>query len=263
MISAVTIKSSDRTLGAGALICHRIVVTAAHCVRGYEESTLSVVVVDDESNEHAFTALATVDKTHDLAFIRLASPTDELHRYVAATCFGVEAGDHWTAVPIFDLPTLRGTVSHPSKNRLSQEGHNINVLELLFQGDLGDYHGYSGGPVSVLDKRTEHDAIAGIILEQFLDRVEESRAAPILFAATMLSVQDAYASLESDILDALHLSPTNVVRPKLPSAAELRETGNSLREFRRMHEDGFITDAAFEQIKQTMVGQYVPIQKKA
>ncbi|WP_405910194.1 serine protease [Streptomyces sp. NBC_00828] len=98
-------------------------------------------------------------------------------------------GDHWRGLhrPSLDDPHLGGKVNADVVDYACEGGGRIEAIQLIAEQALGDYSGYSGGPVERVTPDQEL-AVLGILIEQYPDRRDGSRSANILFAATIREV---------------------------------------------------------------------------
>jgi hypothetical protein len=84
-------------------------------------------------------------------------------------------------------PYLSGEVLSQAITYRLETGHDIEALQLECSQHLGDYAGYSGGPVQ--RSVTGNDLVLlGVMLEQYPDRQAADRASNVLFAATIAEV---------------------------------------------------------------------------
>src|SRR5262249_41627675 len=61
----------------------------------------------------------------------------------------------------------------------------VRALQLTTAVELGDYRGYSGGPIERLSGGDVGAAVVGILVEQYPDRAEPGRYANVLFAVAL------------------------------------------------------------------------------
>ncbi|SOE06466.1 serine protease [Streptomyces sp. Ag109_G2-15] len=185
------------------------VLTALHCLRGLTalDADLNIVLPDGSS---VAGHVCRQDKDADLALIKISAefkgslPMPGLAR----------GGDRWRGPyrPAKNEVELSGHISSGAVQYLCEGGASIEALQLTPDQRLGDYSGYSGGPVEGLaPDRTP--AVVGILLEQAPDRADASRSANVLFAATMNEVMGRF-----DVFDAAHL--IDVLRPDGTEQAE-------------------------------------------
>ena len=173
-------------LGAGLLLTNHFAVTAFHCIRGIEGA--------DERLDVSFSTGEVVpgrvyesSPEADLALVDILRPRES--PIVLPSADRADKGDLWSAPyrPSTSDPYLSGEVlSQAIKYRL-ETGHDVEALQLECSQHLGDYAGYSGGPVqrSVTGKDL---VVLGVMLEQYPDRQAGDRASNVLFAATIAEV---------------------------------------------------------------------------
>ncbi|MDJ1131197.1 trypsin-like serine protease [Streptomyces iconiensis] len=210
----VDLFQAGQRLGAGFLLNRCFVLTALHCLRHLDASTGEVVIALADARrvrgrvcrtaDEADLALIEIDASHEIAL-----PVPSAH--IAAR------GDKWRG-PYRPSPgdvQLSGSIDHGAMLYTCVAGASIEALQLTADQRLGDYSGYSGGPV----EGGEADAdpvVLGILLEQAMDRHStELRAANVLFAATI-----AEALRRFDHFDVGHL--IDVLRPPAHPAHPVR-----------------------------------------
>lgn len=203
--------------GGGVLLTSQLVVTAAHCVRdvavGHESGVVTASVghgtpIDAEVVEKA--------DRWDLALVRLSSPSGSSTQLPwASECY---RGDGWFAPsrPTQSDPELEGSVS----NTLTYEcvaGGQIQAIQLVTQSNLGLFEGYSGGPVFLTPEASKR--VAGVLIEQHPDRVDNTRATNVLFAATIAGALDQFELLSTSYL-LRYLLSTSPVPPGVDGAID-------------------------------------------
>ncbi|MGB8946698.1 MAG: trypsin-like serine protease [Streptomyces sp.] len=202
----VELHVSQQRLGAGFLLTRRFVLTALHCLRGLaaSDSQLDVVLADGNSLSGR---VCQYDKSADLALIML-SPACEVSVPIprAGVAFG---GDGWHGPyrPAQMEAQLSGRVDHGATTYECEGGAVIEALQLTVEQQLGDYSGYSGGPVVKGGPEDEDPVVLGILLEQLPKRGAAGEAANVLFGATV-----GEAMRRFDHFDVEHL--IDVLRPR-------------------------------------------------
>ena len=169
-------------MGAGFLLNQHHALTASHCVRSSEpgERVELLLATGEEIPgrvcEHARGA--------DLALIDLLKPRDGT--LITPSADKADRGDKWSAPyrPSTGDPLLGGDVLDGRIKYRCEAGLEIEALQLGCSARLGDYSGYSGGPVERNNVGRE-PSLLGILVEQFPDRQAPSRASDVLFAATI------------------------------------------------------------------------------
>ncbi|MFF4733767.1 serine protease [Streptomyces mirabilis] len=200
----VDLYQARQPLGAGFLVMRRFVLTALHCLRGLTalDADLDIVLAD---GSRVVGRVCRQDKDADLALIEISADS-EVSQPVPVV--GVaRGGDRWRGPyrPADDEVELSGRIDSGAVRYLCESGASIEALQLTADQRLGDYSGYSGGPVEGFAQDRE-PAVVGILLEQAPDRADASRSANVLFAATMREVMRRF-----DQFDVAHL--IDVLRP--------------------------------------------------
>jgi hypothetical protein len=179
----VRICQRGTVLGAGFILTPYHVLTAAHClgrVGSGDQDVELVLETGEEIPGRVFDLAAGAD----LALIILVKPL--------AGAFDLPQpdmavhGDKWFAPyrPGGNDPHLEGHVVGGRVSYQCEAGENIEALQLNCKQHVGSFHGYSGGPIERRHKDPS-PALIGILLEQYLDRQDGSRASDVLFAATI------------------------------------------------------------------------------
>ncbi len=178
----IEIFRQDIRLGAGFLLNQHHALTAFHCVRS------------TEPGEHLELSFATGEKVPgrvcenvrgaDLALIDLLKPREST--LMTPSADKAVRGDKWSAPyrPSTCDPVLGGDVQEGKITYRCEAGLEIEALQLGCSERLGDYSGYSGGPVERHAPGRE-PSLLGILVEQFPDRQAPGRASDVLFAATI------------------------------------------------------------------------------
>lgn len=192
----VALDGVDR--GGGVLLAPRQLLTAQHCVVGVEigddESRLEVSVAD-RAPVHA--TLEARAEAADLALLKLSHPLGSAVRLPVAS--RSRRGDKWFAPsrPSKADPELAGDVVGPLLYEC-QAGGCIDAVQLTTQSVLGDYAGYSGGPVFTTPE--DRHSVIGVLIEQFPDHIDHERASNTLFAAAIEGAMDQFESLQTAYL---------------------------------------------------------------
>lgn len=182
----------------------RFVLTAFHCLSGLtaRDADLDIVLAD---GSRVVGRVCREDKDADLAVIEISA---EFETSQPVPMAGVaQGGDRWRGPyrPGENEVELSGRIDSEAMQYLCEGGAKIEALQLTADQRVGDYSGYSGGPVEGFAQDGK-PTLLGILLEQALDRAVASRNANVLFAATMREVMGRF-----DIFDVTHL--IDVLRP--------------------------------------------------
>ncbi|MFE5817559.1 serine protease [Streptomyces sp. NPDC056479] len=205
---------SGQRLGGGFLLTRRYVMTALHCLRGVTGLDESVdVVLTDGSRLKG--QVCRRDKDADLALITISAAYEV--RLPIPRAGVAHGGDDWHAPyrPQKSEVHLRGRVDNGMANYLCEGGAVIEALQLTAHQLLGDYSGYSGGPVVKGVPEKHEPEIVGILLEQAPDRATADRAANVLFAATIGEAVRRFDQFDVEhLLDVLHPASSPSPQPE-------------------------------------------------
>ncbi|MFF4501175.1 trypsin-like peptidase domain-containing protein [Streptomyces sp. NPDC001401] len=219
----VDLYQAQQRLGGGFLLTRRFVLTALHCLRGLSlDEHVDIELADGERVEGR---VCRQDKEADLALVEIGAGHQVTLPIPAADV--ARDGDRWRGPyrPAAHDVHLSGRVSAGAAQHLCVGGATIEALQLTADQHLGDYSGYSGGPVEgVGNDGTRQPAVVGILIEQAPDRASDTRAANVLFAATIRE-----AIRRFDHLDVVHL--IDVLRPPAPDHDVLVQDGTSPARF--------------------------------
>lgn len=184
--------------GGGVLLAPRQLLTASHCVQGVkigDSETRLQVTVADRAPVHA--VLQARAESADLALLKLSHSLGSAVRLPVAS--RGRRGDKWFAPsrPSKTDPELAGDVVGPILYDC-QSGGRIDAVQLTTQSLLGDYAGYSGGPVFTTPE-DRHNVI-GVLIEQYPDRTDPDRFTNTLFAAAIDGAMDQFETLQTAYL---------------------------------------------------------------
>ncbi|WP_030870549.1 S1 family peptidase [Streptomyces sp. NRRL S-37] len=226
----VEIFESEQRLGGGFLLTRRYVVTALHCLRSLAslDERVDIVLADGSRLEGQ---VCRRDKDADLALIMISTVHEV--RLPIPQAGVAHSGDEWHSPyrPGASEVHLRGQVDSGTAEYLCEGGAVIQALQLTAHQLLGDYSGYSGGPVVRGVPEEREPVIVGILLEQAPDRAEANRAANVLFAATIGEALRRFDQFDvGHLMDVLYpaASPSqravNTDELTVDSAADTAET---------------------------------------
>jgi Trypsin-like peptidase domain len=211
--------------GGGILLTSQLVVTAAHCVpgvrAGHPQEELCASVGHSSSTVPA--QLVERIDAQDLALLRLSQPIGTSVRLPwASRC---RRGDGWFAPsrPTMADPELDGSVTG-TMNYEAVSGGVVHAVQLTTQAHLGNYAGYSGGPVFLSPE--ESNLIIGILIEQYPDRIDLDRASNTLFAAAIEGVLEQFHTLSTAYLLRSLFDHPATSRPQRPEPLPAAESGN-------------------------------------
>jgi hypothetical protein len=178
----VEILQQEKKLGAGFAVTRHYVLTALHCLSGLDPH--------DEQLELSFASGEVVPgriyesaPEADLALIDILKPRDR--KFGLPETDRARQGDRWFAPyrPRSDEPHLDGDVVNGAAAYRCETGHEIEAIQLSCAQGIGNYSGYSGGPVERY-RENRNRSLIGLLLEQYPDR-RADRASGVLFAATV------------------------------------------------------------------------------
>ncbi|GGR86517.1 hypothetical protein GCM10010252_26490 [Streptomyces aureoverticillatus] len=211
----VDLHRAEQRLGGGFLLTNWLVLTALHCLRGLARIDERVDVVLADGRRLA-AHVSRLDAEADLALVSITSPQRAAPQIPKSG--PARIGGRWRGPyrPAANDVELSGRIDTRAAAYACEGGGVIEALQLSADQLLGDYSGYSGGPVEDTTSCDGHapdqngskqDAVVvGILLEQVPDRAAADRAANVLFAATI-----AEAMRRFNYLDVAHL--VDVLRP--------------------------------------------------
>jgi hypothetical protein len=178
----VEISERGARLGAGFLLTRHYALTAAHCLRGVDFGK-ERLKLSFASGEMVTGRVRETAAGADLALIEIREPRESplIPHFDRAV-----RGDKWLAPyrPSTRDPYLSGTVLSDAISYRLEAGDEIEALQLDCSQYLGDYSGYSGGPVE-RQVTSGEPSFLGVLLEQYPDRRYDGRASNVLFAATI------------------------------------------------------------------------------
>jgi hypothetical protein len=165
------------------------------------------VVLPDGSRADAQLEESSTDA--DLALIRLLNPAT--HSIAPPRAAQGRNSDAWFAPyrPSLSDPHLGGSVARNDVDYKCERGGVIKALQLVTTTELGDYRGYSGGPIERIN--VDNSAVVGVLLEQFPDRAEPRRNTNVLFAADIRDALKRFYSFDVGHLVGLLQEPEKAV----------------------------------------------------
>lgn len=214
-------------LGAGFLLNQHHALTAFHCIRTAEAGGhLELLFATGEKIPGRVCERA---RGADLALIDLLKPREST--LITPSADMASRGDKWSAPyrPSTGDPYLSGDVLEGKIAYKCEAGLEIEALQLGCSERLGDYSGYSGGPVERHVTGREPSPL-GILVEQFPDRQAVSRASDVLFAATIAEALRRFNCLGAGhlmkVLDADEQIPWRCVPASEPELSQLPPPGS-------------------------------------
>ncbi|MFI0937455.1 serine protease [Streptomyces sp. NPDC021020] len=242
----VELSQGQRRLGAGFLLTRRFAVTALHCLRGTAdgEAELTLTLAD---GTRVPGRVCRQDKEADLALVEISAGYGVAQPVPVA---GVaRGGERWRG-PYRPAPNdveLTGWVAGGAVPYDCEGGGRIEALQLTADQHLGDYSGYSGGPVESAEEG-QAPAVVGILLEQAPDRADPGRSANVLFAATIREVMRRFDHFDvGHLVAALRpaVGPADVLPPPSPA----RRVDTLLDLFQQMAEQDVLDPADVSELR--------------
>jgi hypothetical protein len=194
----VEISRQGARLGAGFVLTRHHALTAFHCLRSISS--------DDEDVDLSFASGEVIQGRiceramgADLALIDILKPNEST--FILPDADRADRGDSWSAPyrPTTSDPYIGGDVLSGAMTYRCEAGHEIEALQLGCSQNLGDYSGYSGGPVERC-VASGGPVLLGVLLEQYPDRQAHGRASNVLFAATISEAVRRFNHLGADHL---------------------------------------------------------------
>lgn len=242
---------AEQCLAVGFFITRRYLLTAAHCLK--DETLGSTLVAVTSTGIRIRVVLEEI--AADVALF--ASVDQVLVRPQTAHPRLPLRGELWRgpARRALNQPELTGNVDSVSMPFQLLRGPSI-VHQLTVSQELGDHHGYSGGPVLCHSSQLDNNVI-GMLVEQYPDAENERRATNVLFAITIF---EAFHSLRT--FDPLY-GPVDAIdgdsqRAPRPAGDDGRPHGSlggdgdltlRLKTAREWADSGLITEGDYEVIK--------------
>lgn len=191
----VRLADDKAELGGGFIVTRRHVVTAAHCVGRLRPGSSLTVSTSNGTTIQAI--LEELIERRDLALLRLETPVP----WMPPGTGHCRPSDRWFAPyrPSVADPHLAGSVIRHDVEYKCEGGDLIPAIQLDVSVELGDYSGYSGGPVERHDE-VGGNRVVGLLIEQFPDRVDSKRFTNVLFAAELGRALRCFEAFELDNL---------------------------------------------------------------
>lgn len=219
---------SDR-LGASVLLTHEFAVTAWHCISELVDgSTLEIIDGADlelvSASGIRFTARVE-EKRGDLGLLRVSVP-----RTPGSPAPGfpvpVEALDRWIAEcrPTLSHAALTGKVAATSLPYKCEDGTEIEALQLDVDQGVGSHKGFSGGPILATGQNGHSNGVMGLLLEEYPDQAILTRAANVLFGATIATAFESFSAL--DLVQVLGLTSRQLIESNTVSGPTNHEKGD-------------------------------------
>ena len=212
---AVDIRQGDVYLGAGFLLTRCYVLTANHCLSALSRQDDHVTVRFESGSTLEGRVRRRVTEA-DLAIVEILRPQDV--PFALPNADHARRGDRWRGLhrPTTSDPNLGGLVDAYAVKYHCEGGDVVEAIQLVVEQVLGDYAGYSGGPVEKTTPGSD-GAVIGILLEQYPDRQDTRRSANVLFAAT---IHEAMSRFEYFRTSHLHRVLEGRSEQRTPEAAD-------------------------------------------
>ncbi|MFC5148636.1 trypsin-like peptidase domain-containing protein [Streptomyces aureoversilis] len=209
---AVDLYQADRPLGAGFLLTRCFVLTADHCLRYLSGDEERVSVRLGDGTAVGGRVCRRIEEA-DLALIEVLEP--ELVPLTLPVGDLPRRGDRWRGLhrPSLSDPHLGGRVDADAVDYTCVGGGRIQAMQLVAEQALGDYSGYSGGPVERVTTAERGAALLGVLIEQYPDRQAPDRAANVLFAVPLREVMSRFPHFRTDHLLRALEPPSTVAEP--------------------------------------------------
>ena len=234
----VEISWEGTRLGAGFLLNKHHALTASHCLRsiGSDDERLELSFA---SGEVASAQVCERSSRADLALVHILKPCEGT--LTVPRMDRAYRGDMWSTPyrPSTGDPYLGGSVLRGAISYRCEGGHEIEALQLDCSQRIGDYSGYSGGPV---ERHSSDRAprLLGVLLEQYPDRQASERASDVLFAATMAEVYRHFDCLGAGyLMDALSSEGTRPEEYFPVRTSHRLDTAGDIQELQESHGSKF------------------------
>jgi hypothetical protein len=239
--------------GGGIPLTSQFVVTAAHCVEGVEVGHSPEVLCAKIGHGADTIPARLVERadSRDLALIRLSQPMGSSVRLPwASRC---RRGDGWFAPsrPTVSDPELDGSVTGTMDYKCAS-GDVLHAIQLTTHAILGNYEGYSGGPVFLSPE--ESNRVIGLLIEQYPDRIALDRASNTLFAAAIEGVLEQFTTLSTGYLLRSLLEPS---APPRPARTNDNPTWNAAETVLGWHATFDVVDPEVRLVHQALVSKWV------
>jgi hypothetical protein len=187
----VRISQRQTVLGAGIIVNPYFALTAAHCLSDIKDEDVDLALGTDEEIPGRVCERAA---EADLALIRILKPLDSSLKIPHAD--RAVQGDTWFAPyrPDGSGVHLDGHVVSGSVAYQCEAGAKIEALQLNCSQQIGNYSGYSGGPIERCGQDAE-PSLVGMLIEQYFDCQDDDRVSNVLFAATILEAERRFQNL--------------------------------------------------------------------
>jgi hypothetical protein len=219
-------------LGAGFLLTRCHAVTAFHCLTNIEP--------DDDSVD---VKIATGETLHGRVYRRSPEADLALVDIPKITSFTTvptadrpDIGEKWRSPyrPSTSHAYLTGKVAASPVKYQCEGGDTIEAMQLDCSQSLGDYSGYSGGPVERSHAGADiSKAVLGILVEQYPEQYQDprlpGRASAVLFAATIAEVFRRFECFDvSHLLNILDPSCAEATKQQLSARVAVRERHSAI-----------------------------------
>lgn len=233
--------------GCAFLIAGRYAITAAHCVEELAGEGDELNLVSSDGTRELTVVVRHLQLDQDLALLELRTP---LLADLNTPPLGQPAsGDDWTSSfrPALTEALIGGRIQSCDLEYELANGNRILALQLVEDGRIGDYSGYSGGPVELSHGSAGH-RIVGVLLEQHEDRSSSPArmgvATGVLVAARIEPIYD-FPTLQEAVIRV-------IVREK---ASPKADSSDRLRKYRESIQDA---DSAVEALQRLAKAGCIP-----
>jgi Trypsin-like peptidase domain len=216
----VEITQDNKALGAGFLLTKSFVLTALHCLDGLAPNN-DEVNISIAGRESVPGRVYRRSPEADLALIDIPR-LDSIQSKIPDADRAVR-GENWRSPyrPSTKHAQISGKIDAFPVKYHCEGGGEIEALQLECEQPLGDYSGYSGGPVE-RNCQDDNHLVLGLLIEQYPDQYPDhqipTRASNVLFAAAISEVFRRF-----DCFDVSNLRKVRPPSDETPSSVQPEE----------------------------------------